>query len=161
MAFCYQLHHIPSMNEETNMIENSYKRNNGISSYQTPITVFSLTQSTTTPKLRQLKPQKKTIRLLAQPQAAPLIPPIPAAMKRGLLIQAVLGPAPDLFLLLHTLLRRLEAARSMNFTKAVHVDGLNADPGTAVAVVCGADAVAGVFFALAPLVKREVLATHG
>lgn len=41
------------------------------------------------------------------------------------------------------------------------MDGLNADAGTAVAAVARTDAVAGVFFAVAPFVEGVVLAAHG
>ena len=41
------------------------------------------------------------------------------------------------------------------------MDGLDADAGTAVAAVAGADAVAGVFFAVAPFVEGVVLSAHG
>jgi hypothetical protein len=49
----------------------------------------------------------------------------------------------------------------VRIAKAVHVDGFNADAGTTIATVTRADAVAGVFLAMAPFVEGVVLATHG
>lgn len=49
----------------------------------------------------------------------------------------------------------------MRVAEAVHVHCLDADSRAAVAPVAGADALAGVFFAVAPFVQGEVLATHG
>lgn len=41
------------------------------------------------------------------------------------------------------------------------MNGLDAHAGTAIATMAGADAVAGVFLAMAPFVEGVVLATHG
>lgn len=49
----------------------------------------------------------------------------------------------------------------MRVAEAVHVDGFHAHARAAVSSVAGADAVAGVFFAVAPFVEGEVLAAHG
>lgn len=56
--------------------------------------------------------------------------------------------------------RGLEAARCVRVAEAVHVDCLDANSGTAVPSVAGADAVSSVFFAVAPFVQGEVLAAH-
>jgi hypothetical protein len=48
----------------------------------------------------------------------------------------------------------------MAIAKAVHVNCFNAHAWTAVASVTGADALTGVFFALAPFVECKVLAAH-
>lgn len=48
----------------------------------------------------------------------------------------------------------------MGVAEAVHVHRFDADAGAGVASVAGADAVACVFFAVAPLVQGEVLAAH-
>lgn len=42
----------------------------------------------------------------------------------------------------------------------MHVHGLDADARAIIPTMGGTDAVAGVFFALAPFVECEVLATH-
>lgn len=48
----------------------------------------------------------------------------------------------------------------MGIAEAVHVHGLDADAGAAVASEAGADAVACVFFAVAPFVQGKELAAH-
>lgn len=48
----------------------------------------------------------------------------------------------------------------MGVAEAVHVDSFNANAGTTIATVTRADAVAGVFLAMAPFVEGVVLATH-
>lgn len=49
----------------------------------------------------------------------------------------------------------------VGIAEAVHMNGLDAHAGTAIATMAGADAVAGVFLAMAPFVEGVVLATHG
>lgn len=49
----------------------------------------------------------------------------------------------------------------MGIAEAVHVDGFDADAGTTIATMAGADALTGVFFAMAPFVEGVVLVTHG
>ena len=90
-----------------------------------------------------------------------MVPLVPAAPQRSLLIQRILRPATDLFLVFLTLLFGLEAAGGVGVAEAVHVDGFHAHTGAAVAAVAGADAVACVLFAVAPFVEGEVLAAHG
>lgn len=48
----------------------------------------------------------------------------------------------------------------MHVAKTMHIHRLNTDSGTAVALI-RAEGMAGVFLALTPLVKGEVLLTHG
>ena len=98
---------------------------------------------------------------LPRSQPPPLIPLKPPPPQRGLLLKGILRPPPHLLLLLLRLLLRLEPARGVRVAEAVHVDGLDANAGTAVAAVARADAVASVFFAVAPFVEGVVLAAHG
>lgn len=68
--------------------------------------------------------------------------------------------AAGLILLLAGLLLRFETTRGMRVAEAMHVHGLDADARAIIPTMGGTDAVAGVFFALAPFVECEVLATH-
>jgi hypothetical protein len=98
--------------------------------------------------------------ILTRSQTPPLIPLIPTAPERILFTKGILRSAAHLALLLAGLLLRLEAARGVRVAETVHVHGLHADTRAAVPAVGGADAVAGIFFALAPFVECKVLATH-
>lgn len=97
---------------------------------------------------------------LPRSQPPPLIPLKPPPPERGLLFKGILRPPPLLLLLLLRLLLRLERARGVRVAEAVHVDGLNADAGTAVTALTRAGAVAGVFLAVAPFVEGVILAAH-
>lgn len=81
-------------------------------------------------------------------------------MQRSLLIQAILGLPLDPLFRLFGLLLGLEPVLRVRVAEAVHVHGLDADSRAVVVSLCGAHALACVFFALAPLVQGEVLATH-
>lgn len=49
----------------------------------------------------------------------------------------------------------------MPVAKAVHAGGFNADAGTVVVYVGGADGIAGIFLATAPVIDGVVLLAHG
>lgn len=98
---------------------------------------------------------------LPRSQSPPLIPLVPPTTQRSLLLKRILRPAACLLLFLLSILFSLEAASGVGIAEAVHVDGFDADARTTIATVTGADAVAGVFLAMAPFVEGVVLATHG
>lgn len=62
--------------------------------------------------------------------------------------------------MLASLLLALEPARSMRIAEALHVDGLDAHSLAAAAALARTGALAGIFFALAPLVEGEILTAH-
>lgn len=62
--------------------------------------------------------------------------------------------------MLASLLLTLEPARGMRIAEALHVDGLDAHSLAAAAALASTGALAGIFFALAPLVDCEILAAH-
>ena len=97
---------------------------------------------------------------LTRPQTSPLIPLVPAAPERILFAEGILRSAARFIVLLAGLLLRFEAMGGMRVAEAMHMHGLDADAGAVIPTVGGTDAVAGVFFALAPFVECEVLATH-
>jgi len=97
---------------------------------------------------------------LTRPQTSPLIPLIPTAPERILFTKGILRSAARFIVLLAGLLFRFEASGGMRVAEAVHVHGLDADSRAVIPTVGGTDAVASIFFALAPFVECEVLATH-
>lgn len=98
---------------------------------------------------------------LPRSQPSPLIPLVPPTAERSLLLKGILRPAPCLLLFLLSLLFSLESTGGVGIAEAVHVDGFDADAGTIIATMAGADALTGVFLAMAPFVESVVLATHG